>query len=527
MNNDPANIAVLLRSLILYGVCVVLSIIIGVLMTNPLTYAAFGFVGGLCAILFLPILLRWHHPIMIFCWSTPITVFFLKGDPKLCLVMITLSLAISVTERVLNQKRFINVPQINWALISLIGIVLITAKFTGGFGLKAFGSEVYGGKKYVFLIVAILGYFALTSRPIPPEKAKLYVTLYFLGGILGIIADFWQIAPGFLQPVFWLIPPMTYDPNGFQFGSTRLVGTGWAATAIVNILIARYGLRGIFQIEKLWRPIVFGISIVLIFFGGFRSALFLTGLVILVQFFLEGLHRTKLLPIFAIIAIGCMAAAFPFASKLPYTFQRTLAFLPESFVKLSPDARHDAQSSIDWRVDMWTALLPQIPKHLLLGKGYAISAEDFQMMGYDSAFTSVDASQQGLALSSDYHNGPLSVILPFGIWGVIAFTWFLIASNRIVYRNYRYCSPELKTVNTFLLTSYVIATINFVFLFGSLADGMAGFVGLLGLSVCINHGVCRAPARPVSKNIPFNRFATRSLQPEPALQRRTANGHPL
>lgn len=217
----------------------------------------------------------------------------------------------------------------------------------------------------------------------------------------------------------------------------------------------------------------------------------------------------------------------PLSSKLPYTFQRTLTFLPEDVVHLSPVARGEAQDSIDWRVNMWQGLLPQIPKHLLLGKGYAISADDAQMMGQDAMFKTVDSGGQALALSSDYHNGPLSVILPFGIWGVIAFAWFLIASNRVMYRNYRYSSPELKMLNTFLFTNYVVATFDFLFLVGSLADGMGTFVGLLGLSVCLNRGVCRVPARPLPKTIPFNRFAPGPLQPEPALQRRTANGHLL
>lgn len=320
MNNDPQNIAVLLRSLILYGVCVLLSIIIGVLMTNPLTYAAFGFVGALSAILFLPILLKWHHPLMIFCWNTPITVFFLKGDPKLCLVMIAMSLAISVTERALSQQRFISVPQITWPLLSLIGVVFVTAKLTGGIGLKAFGSDVYGGKKYVFLIVAILGYFALTSRPIPLKRAKLYVGLYFLGGVLSFIGDFWQVTPGFLKPIFWLIPPISFGVDGFELGSTRLVGTSWGATALVSFLIAIYGLRGIFQIGKLWRPLVFFGAILLIGFGGFRSALLLTGAIILMQFFLEGLHRTKLLPVFVLIGLRLHGGGDSFVIKASIYF---------------------------------------------------------------------------------------------------------------------------------------------------------------------------------------------------------------
>ncbi len=178
MNNDPASIAAALRNIAVYAVCVVLAIVIGVLMTNPLTYSSLGFVGFLCAVLFLPVLLRWHHPLMIFCWNTPIVLFFIKGSPKLVLGLITVSLAFSIMERALNQRRFINVPQIAWPLLCMIGVVGITAKLTGGIGLHAFGSDVYGGKKYVFLIVAILGYFALVARPIPPEKARLYVTLY-------------------------------------------------------------------------------------------------------------------------------------------------------------------------------------------------------------------------------------------------------------------------------------------------------------------------------------------------------------
>lgn len=528
MNNDPAQIASVLRTVIVYAICTVIAIVVGVLMTNPLTYSALGFVGFLGAVLCIPILLRWHHPLMIICWCTPVYCFFIKGNPKLCLVMITLSLTISMIERALNQRRFISVPQITWPLLVMIGVIMITAKLTGGIGLKAFGSDVYGGKKYVFLCVAIAGYFALTARVIPPEKARRYVVLYFLSGAICFIGDLYPITPGFLHPIFWLIPPSIMSSgNGFEVGTTRLVNTGWAATAVINAMMAAYGLRGIFLSGKLWRPVVFFISVVLIFFGGFRSALVLTGALFMLQFFLEGLHRTRFILVFIIGSLACMALVVPLASKLPFTFQRTLAFLPQDLVQLTPEARGAADASLQWRLDMWSALLPQIPKHLLLGKGYAITMEDYQMMGQDTAFQSIDASQQGLALSGDYHNGPLSVIIPFGIWGVIAFSWFLIAANWVMYRNFRYGDPSMRTINTFLFANYVIATLDFLFLFGSLSDGMAGFAGLLGLSICINRGVCLVPAQQAKKipvNIRFKDFASR---PRPALQRRGTDAPPL
>ena len=43
---------------------------------------------------------------------------------------------------------------------------------------------------------------------------------------------------------------------------------------------------------------------------------------------------------------------------------------------LDPEARQAAEDTVDWRVNMWKALLPQVPKHLLLGKGLAISPEE-------------------------------------------------------------------------------------------------------------------------------------------------------
>jgi hypothetical protein len=525
MNNDPAQIAAILRSLIVYAVCAVLAIVLGILMTNPMTYSSLGFVAILCTVPIIPILLRWHHPLMVLCWNAPIVMFFIKGAPNIALVMITMSLAISVTERALNQPRFIKVPQITAPLLAMILVILVTAKLTGGIGLKAFGSDVYGGKKYIFLIVGILGYFALTARPLPPEKARRYVTFLFIGGTLAFIQDFYWVAPGILHPIYWIIPPLS--TGDIEVGTTRLVGTGWAAVAFINVLIARYGLRGIFMTDKLWRPVVFFISFVLIFFGGFRSALAATLALIMLQFFLEGLHRTKLLPFFVVFAIGAAVAIFPLGAKLPFTFQRTLAFLPDSVIQLSPEARLAAQGSTEWRLEMWQALLPQIPKYLLLGKGYTITSEDFASMGADTAIQSPDAANQGLAISGDYHSGPLSVIIPFGIWGAITFLWFIGVSLHVMYRNFRYGPPALQSVNTFLFSSYVMAVFCFFFTAGAFSSGMLGFCGTLGLSVCLNHGVCRAPVR-AAKNISFKtRFAGVRARPQPAFQNRGTDPRPL
>jgi len=68
-------------------------------------------------------------------------------------------------------------------------------------------------------------------------------------------------------------------------------------------MLARYGIRDIFVSGKKWRLVAFIAFFLLGFFGGYRVIFIAIGLTFLIQFFLEGLHRTQLMPIFALI--GC------------------------------------------------------------------------------------------------------------------------------------------------------------------------------------------------------------------------------
>jgi hypothetical protein len=506
MNNAPA----ILKSLIIFAVIVPLAVIVGYMVTDPLDYSTFAYAGIVASVLVFPLLLRWHYYLLLFSFNAAVYLFFMKGNPQMWVVMVALSLGISLLERTLNsQMHFIHVPQITRPLICMIGVVFMTAKLTGGFGFRSFGSDVGGGQKYVWLIVSILSYFALTAHRIPPERANWYLGLFLLSGLTGAIGDLYPITPSFLHFIFWMFPPGAIDPaHQFELGVTRLGGIAGAAATVVFWLAARYGLRGIFLSGKLWRPVLFIMASMMIFLGGFRikilSYLFTLGL----MFFLEGLHRTRALLVFAIMGMLGMVLIIPLASHLPFTFQRSLAFLP---LNISQEARQAAEGSSDWRVDMWKALLPQASQHLLLGKGYALSAEDFQLLGRDVAFHSVDASQQGLAIAGDYHNGPLSVVIPFGIWGAIVFLWFTIAGIRVMYCNYRYGDESLRTINMYMWATYLYVFIRFFIIYGTLTGDMTFFASMIGLSIALNGGVCRpaprsAPAKePLTLTRPFPR----------------------
>ena len=107
-------------------------------------------------------------------------------------------------------------------------------------------------------------------------------------------------------------------------------------------------------------------------------------------------------------------------------------------------------------------------------------------------------------VAGDYHSGPLSVMIPFGIFGAITFVWFLIAAGRALHLNFRYSEPELHKVNALLLSLFLARVVLFFFIFGGLYSDLAHFAGLVGFSVALNGGI-RKPVRTSSvyKPIPL------------------------
>ena len=511
------------RALLVYAICVPLAIVLGYMLTgfDNRDRESIGIVALLAGVLIFPLLMKWHYPLLVFSVSLPATVFFLPGQPSMFIAMVAASLTISVVERIINRNQpFLTAAGVQWPLLVMLLIVFITAKLTGGFGLKSMGSDVYGGKKYVILIVGILSFFAFIARPIPKKYANLYITLFCFGAVFNVISDVYPIVPSPLHFIYAVFPPsttvMTQYGGQLQLGTTRLAGVATAAGAIFYWMIARHGIRDNFLTTKIWRPPLLGLMFILIFLGGFRNSIIGVIMVMALLFYLEKLHYTPLLPIAILLGFLGAALLVPMASHLPFTFQRALAFLP---LDISSEARMDAEDSSNWRLEMWSALLPQVPKYLLLGKGYAFSSEEFnESMGSDAMFQhNIDASQDALALSSDFHSGPFSLVIPFGIWAVLAWLWYWAAGLRVVWRNYRYGDPDLRHINVFLFASFVVKCVTFVFIFGSFVEDVGAYAAIIGLSIAFNHGV--KGLSPVTKAKPAFVNSRQTFPAQPALQR--------
>ena len=480
------------RILTVYAVAIPLALILGYSLSTP-DQMSFMMIGLTVTVLPLPIFIKWHHMLLIAAWNTVFIFPFLPGQPQVWFLLALMSFGISWLNGLLGGQKFIREPELTRPLLFLAAVVFITGYLRGGIGARAFGNASYGGRSYFYILGAIVGYFALSAVRIPVAKAGRVAELFFVSRVTGGLSNLvFMLGPAFFF-LFYLLPSdfvtnqVTYE-SGFQPEAIdRLNGVTAACTALVYFFLVRWGLRGIFSLVRPWRIILFVTALALSLLGGFRSAVVLLGVTLICQFFFEGLWRTRFLAIFLSFGVAVMIATVLFSDRLPLAAQRAISFLP---VKVDPGVKADADSSLEWRLEMWRILWPQIPKYLLLGKGYAIDPTELYFADLGSRLGQTSSSETSL-VAGDYHSGPLSTIIPLGLGGAIGLLWLMGAGLKALFRNYRYGDPALRRINTFLLAFFVTQCFMFFAVFGAFNSELYLFTGILGLSVSLNSGVCK------------------------------------
>ena len=501
----------LFSGLLVFGICVPLALFLGYMLATPLEATSMVFITLTLFLLLLPILLKWHHEALIITWNLALVAFFLPGSPTVGYLVGGLSLLFSVAKRtLLRQADSIHCPSVSIPLLLLAGIVLFTAQQTGGIHARAFGSDAWGAMRYFQVLGAIAGYFAFVGQPIAPHRAKLMAGLFFLSGATSGIPVLIALAGPALQPLLVAFAQTAItgtDTTIFAVDLQRFVGVMFLSQAVCFFMMLRFGIRGILDWHKPWRFITFTTMIALGLLGGFRSFLIVFGIVSLVQFYFEGLVRSRFFLGFSMAGVIGLVLLFAFADQLPFAVQRSISFLP---VQIDPAVRTDAAGTWDWRLQMWRVALPIVPRYLLLGKGFNFDGTDYYLTSLGAQrgmFHFYDAAM----ISSDYHQGILTLIIPFGIWGLLAFAAFCAASVRVLYRNYRYGPAELRSINTFLLAYFIGRLIFYVIFYGEFYIDLMLFTGAIGLSLSLNGGV----RQPAEVKIPEPLASTEDLRLQP------------
>jgi len=145
---------------------------------------------------------------------------------------------------------------------------------------------------------------------------------------------------------------------------------------------------------------------------------------------------------------------------------------------------------------MWREMWPEVPEYLIIGKGYGMNAAELELATSLAEQGATTQTAQLARLAGDYHNGPLSVLIPFGIFGTGAFIWFLFATGRALYNNWRYGDAEISHANAFLLALFFARLTLFWTVFGGFYGDLAHFAGLVGFSLSLNGGICKPKVAP-------------------------------
>jgi hypothetical protein len=477
---------------LVYAVAIPLALVLGYLVSSP-DDITFTVLGMLMFFFALPLLLKWHHALLIIFWNSAFNAYFLPGQPDVWLVFAALSFGISFLNHIMFQKKFLNVPEMNRPLIFLAIVVLGTACYRGGIGIKSLGGTSNGGKYYVLILGAIIGYLAFVAHPIPAGKREKSASLYFLSGTTFALSNIaYTLGPSFYF-LYYLVPSeFAVDQAASDFGlsaTNRIQGLAPACTCVFCFLLMYYGIRGIFRWDKPWRFLAICIVVGASFFSGFRSALILMVLIFAFEFYFEGLLRTNVFPTVIVMAICGFVPLIFFADRMPPVVQRAVSFLP---ITVDAEVRADAKNSTEWRLQMWSVVWKEVPKYLVIGKGYSIDPTDMYLTTEGIRMGLLDSIEEPM-LAGDYHNGPLSILVPFGIAGVVGFLWILGAGGWVLYYNFRHGDARLRRVNSVLLSYYAANCIAYFFVFGAFAGQLFIFLGSVGISVSLNGGVKKCP----------------------------------
>jgi hypothetical protein len=361
------------------------------------------------------------------------------------------------------------------------------------------GGEQVGGRRYFYFFAAIAGYLAMTAHPIPQSRAVLYLGLFLLGAVTNAIGNLVAYLPPVFYPIFAIFPvesqgvtaALSHDSVTAKEGISRFYGLSLALMGLAYFFIAKHGMEKLLSIRKpvFW---LFVIALIASTLGGFRSFLILSLLTVAMVFVLEGLHRSRKMPVLLLAMLLVGVGVVAFSEKMPFSIQRSLSFLP---IRVDPAVELDARMSSEWRLQMWQEIYPQVPKHLLLGKGLSIRRGDLELITTLERQGRASSAETAM-LAGDFHSGPLSVIIPFGLWGALGWLWFIIAGCKALYLNHRNSEPELKTINTFLLAYFSAKIALFHVVFGSFHTEFPMFIGILGFSMALNGGI-RKPVAAV------------------------------
>ncbi len=374
-------------------------------------------------------------------------------------------------------------------------LLLLFAFIRNPVGTHATGSEMVGGRPYFNAFIGFLAYLVLRRAPINSFYAR---QLPFYGLAAAAIVSmasatgtyFPNIGSHLAQYYSGFAPPdltnSLMDDNSLHRG-TGLSAIGSAGMLFltsyctpITLFIPVYPVRCL-------GAMLFSTANLL---SGFRISVLGSFANILIVSWVR--RRYKDILIISAVSFGIIGFLSLGIVPLPLSAQRALSFFPGAWKREAVD---DAESSTQWRIDMWKMILSEDKwiKNKWLGDGFGFSTYDLSIMesmAEGGAGFAGGSVQEGFMIVGAYHSGPLSTIRYVGYVGLAVFFAFIVVSSVKVYRLInRTQGTKLFPVTLFIGLPILIKPLFFVFVFGAFDSDLpeaffcAGMIRLLERAV--------------------------------------------
>jgi hypothetical protein len=393
-----------------------------------------------------------------------------------------------------------------FAAMALMALVLLTM-YRKGSGFYQLGGALWGGKAYIILLTNLAFIVLIPGAITMSRRAWMWVlSLALLAPMAVVLADALYVFSGgrFYHLYFMFRPTSTVGLTAFEL--TQQDAGLWRLSSFSQLKLswlAMLFMPALIRTPQGWLAAgaLLLLQLLLTALSGFRGALMMTFVYVAIYLFLAfPRQRRRLLALGLAVAGAGLVACYALAPRLPAPVQRAVSWLPG----ISVDARIalDAQSSSNWRLDLWTLVWDrEVPKHWLFGKGLA----------YHPAAL-VDTSEMGpdywleihnFIVTNDYHNGPLVALVAFGVAGLLLLLTLFFGGVRRGFQLYQREWGDAWLRNAFLLTFalYLGGVAGFLLIFGDLQNTLQQLLTHLAIMELLAASDPRLSAPPPTPSV--------------------------
>lgn len=418
------------------------------------------------------------------CWGLngKITVLPLPFDVRQLVLIAASGLFIAdlIFKRRLQSRTFSMIDF--WVVVNLL--YLASVFFRNPVGVAAIGGgERVGGRPYLDVILGVFAYLILSRERVGVRYAmrlpKMILAVAGFGAFAGGVGMF---LPGIGAKLSMFYSG--FGPSGsvigdegsvlgdVSIGEDRLIFLSYFGTSVCLYVVSMLNPFLLFSFHHLKSLLCYISGIVMVMLSGFRDALILVILMTGISVYL----REKTTGFLKMVFVGGFILTITLAASyggvhIPFTFQRTLSFLPG---KWDENAVLSAKDSSEWRFKMWETVLTsdRYIRNKIFGDGFGLLRADFEIQasaikGGGLAYGGDMAAQEAFMINGDFHSGPVSSIRFVGLVGLLLFLSLMFMTSRSAYLLIRKTwGTPFQTCALFIGIPLIFQPIFFLFVFG-------------------------------------------------------------